>query len=219
MQPHPAERGIRSVPTEQTIQPLTTALPQTPASGSEHYMGVRPAPAGKAVLSLVPQPAPRVVVHRVFAQGRRALEPRLPPPPTPDITWCASTEVGNRGRFVERLRRELVHSARRNHRLAVLFTGVHDTAQQDHAQGFIEPYVLNLLTLRLANSLRPRDTLLRVGSSHFATICPDLTDADQAMGVADRMRTTAASPIPVVGGSILLSLSLSIVFTKHQDDF
>ena len=75
--------------------------------------------------------------------------------------------------------------------------------------------LLGLLTWRLWNSLRAPDILIRISGNEFAVICPDLSDAEQAMNVADRMRAAAAAPLLVVGDDIALTLSVSVDFTRY----
>jgi GGDEF domain-containing protein len=117
--------------------------------------------------------------------------------------------------FAERLIHELTHPVHEGRRLAVLFTHVHGLAAVNLTGADTScARALGLLTRRLRNSLRPPDTLIRIGESRFAVICPNLSDAEQAMNVADRMRAATAAPLLVAGHDVALTLSVSVALTR-----
>jgi diguanylate cyclase (GGDEF)-like protein len=72
--------------------------------------------------------------------------------------------------------------------------------------------VLSEFGQRLAASLRPGDTLARIGDDEFAMICPDLAGRQQAMVVVDRLRATAKEPLTVGDRQQIMTLSVGVAF-------
>ena len=161
---------------------------------------------------------PRAVRDMVVVQGRYpGMWPiqvhRLPN----RMSWEHRSELANWESFAERLNHELAHPVHWGHRLAILFIRVQGLAAVILAgEEKSRARLLGLVTWRLWNSLRAPDTLTRISGTEFAVICPDLSDAEQAMNVADRMRAATAVPVSVAGDDIALTLSVSVAFTRYE---
>jgi GGDEF domain-containing protein len=160
---------------------------------------------------------PRAFRDWIVVQGRhRGRWPvRLHQLPT-QMSWDHRAELANWESFADRLNHELAHPVRWGHRLAILFIRIQGLAAvvltgEDKSCA----HLLGLLTWRLWNSVRPPDTLTRISRNEFTVICPDLSDAEQAMNVADRMRAAMAAPLSVAGDDIALPLSVSVAFTRY----
>jgi diguanylate cyclase (GGDEF)-like protein len=130
------------------------------------------------------------------------------------------TGLANRMSFMDRLRQELARSARSGTALAVLVADVDGFTTVNSFHGHDDrDTVLVEISHRLAGSLRPRDTLARIGSNEFAVLCPELTGPHRAMAVADRLRAAAAEPMTFGGRRQLVTLSLGVAFAgdDHAD--
>jgi diguanylate cyclase (GGDEF)-like protein len=121
---------------------------------------------------------------------------------------------------MDRLRQEIARSARSGRVLAVLLADVDGmTSVTDGLGNEAADDLLVALARRLGEVLRPADTIGRLGGAEFAVICPDLTDPDHAMAVADRVRATAATPIRVHGGArVRVTMSVGVAFASDAGD-
>jgi diguanylate cyclase (GGDEF)-like protein/PAS domain S-box-containing protein len=76
-----------------------------------------------------------------------------------------------------------------------------------HAAG---DQVLNELSTRLADALRPGDTLGRLGGDEFVVICEELGEAADAMGLAERVRRAVERPVAIDGREIEATVSIGV---------
>jgi diguanylate cyclase (GGDEF)-like protein len=123
------------------------------------------------------------------------------------------TGLANRTAFLERLHREIARSSRSGMEIAVLVADVDAlrAVSDTYGRGAADT-VLAEFGRRLTASLRPGDTLARIGDDEFAVICPDLAGPQQAMTVADRLRATALEPLTVAGREQFMTLSVGVAF-------
>lgn len=128
------------------------------------------------------------------------------------------TGLANRTTFSERLCHEVARSARTGLDVAVLFAdidgfkAVNDTHGQDAGDG-----VLLHVSRRMTQSLRPADTLARMGGDEFAVICPDIAGAQQVMTVADRLRVAAAEPLNFRDQQLSVTMSIGVALVMDND--
>ncbi|MDG2112830.1 MAG: bifunctional diguanylate cyclase/phosphodiesterase, partial [Actinomycetota bacterium] len=85
------------------------------------------------------------------------------------------------------------------------FKGVND--QLGHSAG---DDLLMLVADRFRSSVRPSDTVARFGGDEFVVLCSDLRHADDAVAVADRLRTAFDEPFQLGGTSVSTSASIGI---------
>ncbi|OYT92883.1 MAG: GGDEF domain-containing protein [Burkholderiales bacterium PBB3] len=127
-------------------------------------------------------------------------------------TEDALTGVNNRRRLDEKLV-ELEHLYHRTHREFALlmidadhFKRVNDT--HGHAAG---DTVLRALARQLQASTRSTDFVARFGGEEFVILLPDLTDAAEAIAVAEKIRhNVKASQIDVVG-QVTVSIGVALM--------
>ncbi len=124
------------------------------------------------------------------------------------------TGLANRALFLDRLAHEL---ARRDRpRLAVLvldldkFRAVNDSL--GHRSG---DQLLALVARRLLSTVRPFDTVARLGADEFALLCPEVTDADDAVAVADRLNHALREPLTLAGLEMSATASIGVALAPE----
>ena len=129
----------------------------------------------------------------------------------------ALTGVANRRTFMTRLDKELDGSAGACQSVAVLFADVDDFKRVNdihgHAAGDL---VLVELAARLSSSLRPEDTLARIGGDEFGMICLNLAGWPAASDIVDRLRAVASGPIETAGGKVAVTVSVGVAFAEES---
>ena len=76
--------------------------------------------------------------------------------------------------------------------------------------------LLQEVTRRFQQALRPNDLVARVGGDEFVVLCPELEDADAVVRVADRLTTAMVEPIDLPGGRVVVSSSIGVVHVVGQ---
>ncbi len=70
--------------------------------------------------------------------------------------------------------------------------------------------LLNAVGVRLANCLRPGDTVARFGGDEFGIILDPIADADEARRIAERIGSELRTPFPMSGREWFISASMGI---------
>jgi diguanylate cyclase (GGDEF)-like protein/PAS domain S-box-containing protein len=89
------------------------------------------------------------------------------------------------------------------------FKHVNDTYGHDAGDELIK-----VAADRLDASVRPIDTAGRIGGDEFVLVCPRLGGADDALGIAKRVRQAFLEPIDVGPASVVLTISGGIALTS-----
>ena len=132
----------------------------------------------------------------------------------------ALTNLPNRTLFHDRVQQALA-SARREHVPAAVmimdldrFKEVNDTL--GHASG---DELLKQVGIRLRGSLRENDTVARLGGDEFGVLLPKVLDAEAAVAVARKLRTTLEEPFTLHGLALQMEASIGIaLFPEHGAD-
>jgi diguanylate cyclase (GGDEF)-like protein len=130
------------------------------------------------------------------------------------------TDLPNRTLFHDRVRHALA-SAHRDHVPAAVmimdldrFKEVNDTL--GHASG---DELLKQVGVRLSESLRESDTVARLGGDEFGVLLPKVVDAEAAVAVARKLRTTLEEPFTIHGLALQMEASIGIaLYPEHGDD-
>jgi diguanylate cyclase (GGDEF)-like protein/PAS domain S-box-containing protein len=134
--------------------------------------------------------------------------------------YDALTNLPNRSLFFDRFSRALTFAHRYGRQLAVLFVDldffkeVNDTLGHDAGD-----LVLKQAALGIASCLRESDTVARVGGDEFLVLLPEVSGAEEACIVADKILTALSLPIDVAGFRVSISSSIGVaIFPFHGSD-
>jgi diguanylate cyclase (GGDEF)-like protein len=123
----------------------------------------------------------------------------------------ALTGLPNRALFTDRLQHALTQGRRRGTACGVIFLDldrfktVNDSL--GHAAG---DDLLVAVARRIDACLRSADTSARLGGDEFAVLLEDLSDADEAVIVAQRITAALDAPVVVQGREVFVSASVGI---------
>jgi diguanylate cyclase (GGDEF)-like protein/PAS domain S-box-containing protein len=130
------------------------------------------------------------------------------------------TKLPNLVRFNERLDLELAQARRYKRKLAVVyidldsFKFVNDS--WGHATG---DRLLQSLALRLKRRLRQFDTIARVAGDEFVILMPEVRDADDATGIAQKLLSIVRNPFQLDGRTLQITASVGIaMFPADGED-
>jgi len=128
------------------------------------------------------------------------------------------TGLPNRTLFTDRLEQALGGLVRRQTTLAVMFVDLDRfkliNDGMDHSAG---DAVLVAVARQLRDVLRIDDTVARFGGDEFVVLA-EVADADEALGLANRLRRAVASPVPIGGRELVVTASVGVVLTRQWAD-
>lgn len=129
------------------------------------------------------------------------------------------TGLPNRAMFTELLKAEIESSSRDDHKFAVLFLdldrfkNVNDSLGHTHGD-----LLLVAFAERLERALRPVDTLARFGGDEFAILLSGMTDATDAVRVAQRIQDELTQPFMLDKNSASATASIGIALSSSGYD-
>ncbi|HEX7299048.1 MAG TPA: EAL domain-containing protein [Solirubrobacteraceae bacterium] len=125
------------------------------------------------------------------------------------------TGLPNRTLFLDRLGHALRRSRRRDARVAVLFIDLDRFKVVNDSLGHeAGDRLLVEVAMRLSSTLRPSDTLARLGGDELTLLCEDVADEHAARAVAERLLDTFADPFAVQDGEAFLHASVGIALSR-----
>jgi diguanylate cyclase (GGDEF)-like protein/PAS domain S-box-containing protein len=125
------------------------------------------------------------------------------------------TGRANRVLFAERAGHALTRTQRHSSTVAVLFVDVDNFKVINDSMGYTTgDAVLQAVADRLAVTLRPGDTVARLGADEFAVLLEDAVDAAHALDVAERLADTFAAPLEYQGGQLTIGLSIGVAVSS-----
>ena len=122
------------------------------------------------------------------------------------------TGLPNRALFMDRLRHSMERSRREPERLtAVLFLDLDRFKIVNDSLGhLVGDELLIQIAGTLSSTLRPSDTIARVGGDEFAILLEGGRDVGDAVRVADRIHERLSSPINLGGHEVFITASIGI---------
>jgi diguanylate cyclase (GGDEF)-like protein len=130
------------------------------------------------------------------------------------------TGVGNRAALLDRLTLALARARRSGNLVAVLFCdldgfkAVNDRYGHDRGDRLLVE-----VAERIGRAVRPSDTVCRTGGDEFVIVCEDLTDADQAHTIAERVRSTIETdPVDVGEARLPVTVSVGVALADLEVD-
>ena len=129
------------------------------------------------------------------------------------------TSLPNRARLQERLDDAIARAQAHNSALAVMFLDVDNFKIVNDSLGHTAgDHVLIGFAERLAAMLRPDDTVGRFGGDEFVVLLENITDADDAVLVAERLLEDLRHPLRIGDQTVFLSVSVGIAVSIGGHD-
>jgi diguanylate cyclase (GGDEF)-like protein len=150
----------------------------------------------------------------LWAAQRKELERKL----VHQVTHDHLTDLYNQTSFYEHLSRVLARTRRRGSKVAVMFVDLDDFKLVNDSLGHQEgDGVLREVAKRLRGSLREADVAARFGGDEFVVVLEDVTDASEALKVAERFHQRLGVPFDVDGEQqMYTSASIGIAIGSQQ---
>ena len=121
------------------------------------------------------------------------------------------TALPNRKLFTDRLRFALTRAKRVNRPLAVMFIDIdHFKTINDTLGHTAGDELLLEMARRLRACVRDDDTVARLGGDEFTIILNELRQAEDAIGVAQKILDTVQIPLTIVGMPIVVTASVGV---------
>ena len=132
----------------------------------------------------------------------------------------ALTGLPNRSMFSRELNRHIAEAQRYQRQLAVAFIDLDRFKQINDTLGHeAGDQLLKTVAKRLLASVRDSDTVARLGGDEFVIMLPQITQANDAAVVAQKVLASIAVPFTLIGQEFRITASIGIgVFPQHGLD-
>ena len=127
------------------------------------------------------------------------------------------TQLPNRALFMDRLEHALVRRERSEKAVAVLFLDLDNFKLVNDSLGHeFGDRLLVSVAERLRRCLRAEDTAARFGGDEFAILLEDLTDANDAVRVADQITRALKAPFALESREVFVTTSIGIALGTSE---
>lgn len=134
-----------------------------------------------------------------------------------NVSHDALTGLPNRHIFEDRLRQSRELCLRHGRQMAVLFIDLDDFKPINDSLGHeTGDLVLQQVAHRLETSIRPGDSVARVGGDEFIVLLPDLAQEDEVLMVADRIMGEIAKPLDMEDVRLQITASIGITLADGR---
>ena len=128
------------------------------------------------------------------------------------------TGLPNRALFVDRAARAIELSGRRDSGVAVLFLDLDRFKVINDSLGHeAGDRLLRATADRLAEAIRPTDTLARFAGDEFAVLCEEVASVEDAVGVASRLIGCLERPVALGASEVVISASVGVAMPRGPD--
>lgn len=130
------------------------------------------------------------------------------------------TNMPNRMLFSDRLQQTLATAKRDRTRLALMFIDLDRFKQINDEFGHqVGDVLLQEAAARMQTCVRASDTLARMGGDEFVVLLPAIETAQDALPVAEKIRTALNLPFELAGNRLNISSSIGIVlYPEHGEN-
>jgi len=130
------------------------------------------------------------------------------------------TGLPNRSLFYDRLKQSIAQAKRYNKKIALLFLDLDDFKQVNDKFGHdTGDGLLMEVAERLRQDIRGEDTVARTGGDEFIFILNDISHAENAAFVANKIISSLNEPFVINGNTCLIGSSIGIsIFPDDSDD-
>ncbi len=127
------------------------------------------------------------------------------------------TQLPNRRLFHDRIRMAITQARRENTFLALMMVDIDRFKPVNDRYGHsVGDLLLSAVAARMQKCLRESDTLARVGGDEFVVILPMISGAQDAVGVAEKIRQSLCTPFELTDG-ITVNIDCSIGIAVYPD--
>jgi diguanylate cyclase (GGDEF)-like protein/PAS domain S-box-containing protein len=132
----------------------------------------------------------------------------------------ALTDLPNRALFSDRLQLVLAQARRNEERFALIFLDLDNFKPINDTYGHaVGDHLLQQVARRLHGAVRESDTVGRIGGDEFVVLMPGLSEAIDAVALAEKMRKILRQPFQVDGYDLAISCSFGVaVFPEDGQD-
>ncbi|UCV09944.1 CHASE domain-containing protein [Dechloromonas denitrificans] len=129
------------------------------------------------------------------------------------------TGLPNRTLFSDRVQHELAHAKRQAGHFALVFLDLdHFKPINDNYGHAIGDILLQQVAKRLQRALRASDTVGRIGGDEFVLLLAEVSGADAALALAEKIRHEIARPYSINGQDLTISCSLGVALYPNDGD-
>ena len=161
----------------------------------------------------LPQRIDGIVVGRVWSFRDMTEQVRLQKELSHQAFHDPLTGLANQALFRDRLSLASARLARHGGRLAVMFIDLDDFKTVNDSLGHSAgDDLLVTVSERITSCLRPGDTAARLGGDEFAVLIDELSGADAAVGVAERILGVLQAPVGLSSTQVTPAASIGIAY-------
>ena len=126
------------------------------------------------------------------------------------------TGLPNRLLFMDRLGQAAKHALRRNdYGFGVMFIDLDRFKVVNDSLGHNSgDQLLRIVAQRMSKSLRPGDTIARIGGDEFTVLLDDIQREEDAVNVAERIHEVLSAPIDLNGQPVYVTASMGIAMSS-----